>query len=892
MLDNYERSMVLNFCKALFTALHKKKYQKYLFEVFTQMIKVENEKNLISKANKKRIEMLQSSLQDAGVGHMAFNIIRQETNDELVIAALQFLHVMLIYDNTSFTNTIHNMLNDPKFCFKLLSFIRSSLKDFKDSVTKVGPVIKIKRYRSLKTMDYNENSLSKITLCKNLLYLIELLCEKSPEKFQNIFREQTSINEYAVSINLVSEITNILVSLSGNENIKGCNDTVEGKALNMVCMQCLSTLTALCEGLCPENQKEIGSSVKVYSFINWLIQDCAYHADVNSMNCIEILRKTIKFLNSLVEGETTRVIMKVLIQELDVKILLGFVCVVYEKFIFGKEKIIYRGYSKYDMWWLKMFESKEHPPDDEVLKIIQVSFSMFCMFLLIKEYLPNNEKLEEIYFVELSQEKVMKNQVVDLFSDNLKKRAYNFYLENISKVEINYKGKLIPVIFMKPFLTVHLSSKSRKYLLRNMTNFTYQAKIQEFLKRCDEYKTEMIYQQRLERYPFIANFASRWYFYRTIAFYLTCAINIMLLLTIKKVDELFAIEANPILACILYFLCACQIISATLSLLSYLFEYSPMIYLSPHINKSEFAIAKKRLEGTLLNREIKMMQKKGGKNSVLRGITQIFMDSDVFYVIIYFFISYLAIQNLMWYGLLILDTIKRSQVLKNVLRSITLNYKLLLLTLILGIIIIYIFSIFGFLFYTDTYNQSENKMYCDTLSVCFFTTLNKGVRAQGGIGTALAVPNDRYDRMLFDMAFFIIIIVVLLKVIFGIIIDTFAELRDMREEQFKNLEQTCFICGKNKFEFEVRRISWNKHINDEHNAHAYLAFIVYIMMKKSDMNGIEKYVKMQVDINEPMFFPKSSIGLAKYESIKLDEQKDYAKKFNSIKNRLEDLAYN
>jgi hypothetical protein len=72
--------------------------------------------------------------------------------------------------------------------------------------------------------------------------------------------------------------------------------------------------------------------------------------------------------------------------------------------------------------------------------------------------------------------------------------------------------------------------------------------------------------------------------------------------------------------------------------------------------------------------------------------------------------------------------------------------------------------------------------YCSTLLECTTSTLNIGVRAGGGIGEFLQQPviaEDTYwSRSLFDFFFFIIVIIILLNIIFGIIIDTFAELRD------------------------------------------------------------------------------------------------------------------
>jgi hypothetical protein len=63
------------------------------------------------------------------------------------------------------------------------------------------------------------------------------------------------------------------------------------------------------------------------------------------------------------------------------------------------------------------------------------------------------------------------------------------------------------------------------------------------------------------------------------------------------------------------------------------------------------------------------------------------------------------------------------------------------------------------------------------------STLNYGLRMGGGIGDVLAwvsytTKDQYYLRFIFDLGFFLIVVIILLNIIFGIIIDTFAQLRD------------------------------------------------------------------------------------------------------------------
>jgi len=67
---------------------------------------------------------------------------------------------------------------------------------------------------------------------------------------------------------------------------------------------------------------------------------------------------------------------------------------------------------------------------------------------------------------------------------------------------------------------------------------------------------------------------------------------------------------------------------------------------------------------------------------------------------------------------------------------------------------------------------------CETLMDCFLYSLDEGLRNGGGVGDDMKQPNlgsyKHYGRIVFDLSFFILVVVILLNIIFGIIIDTFA----------------------------------------------------------------------------------------------------------------------
>ena len=54
-------------------------------------------------------------------------------------------------------------------------------------------------------------------------------------------------------------------------------------------------------------------------------------------------------------------------------------------------------------------------------------------------------------------------------------------------------------------------------------------------------------------------------------------------------------------------------------------------------------------------------------------------------------------------------------------------------------------------------------------------------------------------RVVYDLLFFFIVIIIILNLIFGVIIDTFADLRSEKQQKDEILRNTCFICGKNSY---------------------------------------------------------------------------------------------
>lgn len=140
--------------------------------------------------------------------------------------------------------------------------------------------------------------------------------------------------------------------------------------------------------------------------------------------------------------------------------------------------------------------------------------------------------------------------------------------------------------------------------------------------------------------------------------------------------------------------------------------------------------------------------------------------------------------------------ISLSRTAKYVIKSITGHYDKLLFTFFLAIIFIFTFSvIIGLIFY-DTFDPDNVKgvpvnEICVSFKSCFSYSLDMGLRNGGGIGEAMKSMEYDDPRFFFKFAlnlmWFILINLISLNIVFGIIIDTFAELRDQSKKRRKPL---------------------------------------------------------------------------------------------------------
>lgn len=236
----------------------------------------------------------------------------------------------------------------------------------------------------------------------------------------------------------------------------------------------------------------------------------------------------------------------------------------------------------------------------------------------------------------------------------------------------------------------------------------------------------------------------------------------------------------------------------------------------------------------------------------------------------------------------LLDIIMRNETTRDVLNAVVRPVKQLGATAMLGLFTVYIFAMLQFLSFHKDWENFE----CMNLKQCFLATINWGMRIEEGIGDSLKQWNLLphfdfwfYRNFAFSMLFFLLVNVILLNVIFGIIIDTFGELREKKMEQADESLNTCFICNLSRNVFDRSMCNFEKHVKHEHSPTDYIKYVVYIKSKaQNEFNGIEDYVYKCIT-SDPKSISWFPVGNAK--SLRVGGNNKSSKKSDDLNNYTE-----
>jgi len=183
----------------------------------------------------------------------------------------------------------------------------------------------------------------------------------------------------------------------------------------------------------------------------------------------------------------------------------------------------------------------------------------------------------------------------------------------------------------------------------------------------------------------------------------------------------------------------------------------------------------------------------------------------------------------------------------------------LMLTMIVGIIVMYIYALIGFYRFRADFEGS-----CEIMGDCLTTTIYQGFRMD--LGSALAAvdvtSSDWYARVGYDVSYFMIISTVLMNVIFGIIIDTFGSLRDQTQERDVYMRSFTFISSIDRQAIDKTGQAMGiangfAYLQDiKQDKWKYLNFLFYLETKDTtEYSGVETYIAEKLADDDVMWLP-------------------------------------
>ena len=442
------------------------------------------------------------------------------------------------------------------------------------------------------------------------------------------------------------------------------------------------------------------------------------------------------------------------------------------------------------------------------------------------------------------------------------------------------------VFFIKPYLAFHLSEQTKTYFLYNVDRTSATSKYRDLVAYTDYFIFEMMYNMKyINKSPLLKRLSKiRFFFLKVLNYLLILAENCLLMYHYYRdysldFDEYVAVDKS-----IRYkrFTDIIIIIGVKLILIlfasfvwfhcKYIITYQRNIMIKndknfifrligePNQNIINPTMVKYFREKGNLSETMSLINKDIGLFTKLkRGIIDsIILNIDInifvfsFILDILFLITghplFLSIETLFLYCIF--------PSLLNIFKSFTEKFESLCACLLFSYLIIYVYNYIAIFYMRDVFDLGEvmiydseiyeNEPFCHSSIQCFLVLISYGTRAGGGIGDVLPIISYKNDvkmfisRFIYDMTFFITIIMIMGNVTFGLIVDTFGALRDETYEYENDRNNICFICQLSKDGCLKKNIDYEVHIKNDHNLWSYVNFMTYLhLYNANDFNRVE-----------------------------------------------------
>uniref|UniRef100_A0A7N9AK99 Inositol 1,4,5-trisphosphate receptor n=1 Tax=Mastacembelus armatus TaxID=205130 RepID=A0A7N9AK99_9TELE len=671
-----------------------------------------------------------------------------------------------------------------------------------------------------------------VIIMKPILRFLQLLCENHNQDLQNFLRCQNNKTNYNLVCETLQFLDIMCGSTTGGLGLLGLY--INESNVHLI-TQTLETLTEYCQGPCQENQTCIvthesnGIDIITALILNDISPLCRYQMEM----VLQLKDNASKLLLALMESRHDSE---------------------------NAERILFNLRPRELIEVIKKAYNQEIEFDEVEVSPREVGHNIY---ILAEQLNLNNRPLSQML------KSTAPAAVVE--QDPLE-----YYDQLTAQIEIVREDRSMEQIVFPVHPICEFLTDESKFRVFNTTEQDEQgSKVTHFFEQTAFLHGEMKWQKKLRSMPVLYWFSRRMTLWGTISFNLAVFINLIIAFFYPYNSGKGANADTTTLLLLLQYLSQCV---ALILRSIYHFGIGNTLILLGSLN--------------LINKIVFVVSFVGNNGTFIMGYKAMVMDVEFLYHLAYVLTSTLGLfVHELFYSILLFDLIYREETLFNVIKSVTRNGRSILLTALLALILVYLFSIVGFLclkedfiMEVDPLPQIDNLQWsilhdavlnvdlcvseelnseraCDTLLMCIVTVLNHGLRNGGGVGDVLRKPSKDEPlfpaRVVYDLLFYFIVIIIVLNLIFGVIIDTFADLRSEKQKKEEVLKTTCFICGLERDKFDNKTVSFEEHIKMEHNIWNYLYFIVLVREKnKTDYTGPESYVAHMIKNNNLDWFPR------------------------------------
>ncbi|XP_074500955.1 inositol 1,4,5-trisphosphate-gated calcium channel ITPR3 isoform X1 [Sebastes fasciatus] len=734
-----------------------------------------------------------------------------------------------------------------------------------------------------------------VTIMKPILRFLQLLCENHNHDLQNFLRCQNNKTNYNLVCETLQFLDIMCGSTTGGLGLLGLY--INESNVHLI-TQTLETLTEYCQGPCQENQTCIvthesnGIDIITALILNDISPLCRYRMEM----VLQLKDNASKLLLALMESRHDSE---------------------------NAERILFNLRPRELVEVIKKAYQQDNESEECEVSPREVGHNIY---ILAQQLARHNKVLQSL----LKPQKNSKEgeEGISSMLNNLNNRPLSqmlkstapaavveqdpleYYDQLTSQIEIVRDDRSMEQIVFPVHPICEFLTEESKIRVFNTTEQDEQgSKVTHFFEQTSFLHGEMEWQKKLRSMPVLYWFSRRMSLWGTISFNLAVFINLIIAFFYPYASGQVGAIDDSLLLMLFWILTGLSV----LGLFSQRYGLQPLTIAMILRSIYHFGIGNTLIllgSLNLINKVVFVVSFVGNNGTFIMGYKAMVMDVEFIYHLAYVLTSTLGLfVHELFYSILLFDLIYREETLFNVIKSVTRNGRSILLTALLALILVYLFSIVGFLCLKDDFvmevdplsriaaapqpNEASQDFLkscssdgvsctaettaavgvteeeeepnleraCDTLLMCIVTVLNHGLRNGGGVGDVLRKPSKNEPlfpaRVVYDLLFYFIVIIIVLNLIFGVIIDTFADLRSEKQKKEEILKTTCFICGLERDKFDNKTVSFEEHFKLEHNIWNYLYFIVLVREKnKTDYTGPESYVAHMIKNNNLDWFPR------------------------------------